>query len=294
MREQMAGFEEKQFEFACNLELAMHTRRVFPPGQVLEAVLGYDVAAYLPAHSPLWGLLGQLPRRIRLRLTPNFWNPVAGGRQLTQHDLPRSYISLVFQYKASSYVQHGPLWLTPYYRFRVRRTARTAHTLPQHTVLQTLQRRLNRRGGFVYYAAPVFHDYGDLQLFQMRGLVFEHTTFVTPRRIGGHRAWTYNQAGTRGRPNPEGRSSRCPSFNQIMDTAKQQSRRETLDEHVRRLAAALKIDDIKRTAMPKWLRDFSRSHPELTLERVRAAHDVLEVAASIGKAGANWMVVDVE
>jgi hypothetical protein len=38
-------FEEKSFEGAVNAELARDRGRVFTPGQVEEAILGYDAAA---------------------------------------------------------------------------------------------------------------------------------------------------------------------------------------------------------------------------------------------------------
>jgi hypothetical protein len=52
-----SGFEEKQYEEGLTLELAAGSTAVFPSGQVLEALVGYDVAL-APGDPKVWQLIG--------------------------------------------------------------------------------------------------------------------------------------------------------------------------------------------------------------------------------------------
>jgi hypothetical protein len=82
----VAEFEEKQFGMAATLELAAGSKRVFPSGQVLEAVLGYDVAL-APGDSRVWQLLdaGLPPGAV---LEPCLWS--GSSVQPATSELPAS------------------------------------------------------------------------------------------------------------------------------------------------------------------------------------------------------------
>ena len=68
----VAEFEEKQYETPANIELGVQHAAVFAAGQVLEAVVGYDVAAHPPQNAPIWRLVG-VNAPPGLRLVPNLW-----------------------------------------------------------------------------------------------------------------------------------------------------------------------------------------------------------------------------
>jgi hypothetical protein len=69
-----AEFEEKEYEIAFTIELAADRGIVFSSGQVLEKVVGYDVASDPSPNHLIWELL-QVPRPEGLRLAPSRKSP---------------------------------------------------------------------------------------------------------------------------------------------------------------------------------------------------------------------------
>src|SRR5690606_24470496 len=117
-----AEFEEKQYEQPANIELGLRHAAVFPAGQVLEAVVGYDVAANQPQNAPIWRLMGINNVPTGLALVPNLWQ--RASVQPKPAELPSHYVSLILQYKRPQYLttsialQWGR-WGVPYYRFTI-------------------------------------------------------------------------------------------------------------------------------------------------------------------------------
>src|SRR6185437_12386166 len=91
-------FEEKTFDGAVNAELGRDRGRVFTPGQVEEAVLGYDAAARpsAAAREALRRIAGiEVPYGVWL--TPNWWLRCASRPEASV--LPSRFASLLLQYK---------------------------------------------------------------------------------------------------------------------------------------------------------------------------------------------------
>src|SRR2546425_11539059 len=114
-----AGFEEKQYDNALQLELAAGQRWCYPSGPVLEAVLGYDFVA-IPGKEAIWDLLqARCPPGIVL--TPALW---PSSEQPSADRLPLRHISLIVQAKRPVYLNHWragqyDYWRGPYYRFTI-------------------------------------------------------------------------------------------------------------------------------------------------------------------------------
>jgi hypothetical protein len=88
-------FEEKQYENAANGELWTTPPQFFTPGQVLENVLGFDLAGMPQNANPIWGVIKQgVPPGILL--SPNLW---PAGARPAPDQLPSFAVSLVLQYK---------------------------------------------------------------------------------------------------------------------------------------------------------------------------------------------------
>lgn len=79
-----AEFEEKQYEVPACIELATGKlgAGVFSSGQVLEKILGYDVAARVDPNHLLWRVL-RAPRPAGVSLVPEFWSPLHAHQFLT-------------------------------------------------------------------------------------------------------------------------------------------------------------------------------------------------------------------
>jgi hypothetical protein len=192
-----AEFEEKEYEVAADLELAAGPagfRAVFSAGQVLESIVGYDVAADPSQDHPIWNLLN-VARPPGVVLVPGHWAP---GVSPSAKQLPGNPISLIFQYKRPEWMV-GPsagqwkLWRQPYLRFTIRPR--------QQALLLRLQQKLSSQA-VVRYVSPAFWRRGDFEAALLRRQILGKSGFVGPDALAGHRAWTYLQPGSVGRANP--------------------------------------------------------------------------------------------
>jgi hypothetical protein len=283
----MADFEEKQYESAANMELSLHHPGVFASGQVLEAVVGYDVAASQPQNAPIWQLIGaNAPPG--LRLVPNHWN--GQRRRPRAADLPSTYVSLVLQYKRPRYLNTPRAtqwhhWNNPYFRFEVSNYAPTY----QHDTLIDLEPALAPRA-VVQYACPAFFTYADLQAHQLGRTVLPSTNFVAPSGIGAHAAWTYTNAGTVGYANPTGETIRGISFKKLWGLVEKAGHKENLLQHRRGLAEGLEPEP--EAVVQEWLAHFPVD--DLSPARIQGLRDVVALGSMFGQIGASWSVVDLE
>lgn len=282
----MPDFEEKQFEFACNIELAFQNRAVFPIGQVLESICGYDTAALQPNASPIWQILNVAPPQ---GAHLNQFNWLHGNG--TPVTVPASQINIILQYKRSEFIDATTphlwnLWNSDYYRFDVRLAA--PNRFRQFNNLLHLQNTLGTTA-LVYYAAPVFHQYATLLNHQLNAQVLAHSNFVEPSSITGHAHWTFDQTGTVGQPNPAGDRHPCPTYKQVVRKAREQSVHRTLFAHLRNTAKRLGIKPLTEVPPPNW---FS---PVIELvkgkKRIQAFYDTLAIANRVQRADATWFLM---
>lgn len=283
-----AGFEEKQYEAAANMELTLYHPGVFASGQVLEGVVGYDVAANQPQNAPIWQLIG-VNAPPGLQLVPNHWN---GQRTRPKAaELPSTFVSLIIQYKRPQYLNTSRAaqwhhWKTPYFRFEVSNYAPTH----QHDTLMDLEATLSPNA-VVQYACPAFLTLASLETHQLNRTILASTNFVEPSGIGGHSVWTYTNAGTIGYANPEGEEVKGRSFKQVWTLVERKGKKENLLQHLRRLAEGIERQE-KRALGLDWLGKFPVG--DLSAARIQGLRDVVTLGSTFGRMGASWSVVDLE
>jgi hypothetical protein len=144
------NYAEKQFENAANIERALLGADVFSPGQVAEAILGYDAAVSAPTATSA-AMIAALLRGLAptgLPLAPNHWS--ACSKQPPAGFLPGLWVSFIVQWKRPERLVRPPVpgWAgqdPPFYRFPYRAV--------QRDILERLEVAL---AGFalVRYGAP--------------------------------------------------------------------------------------------------------------------------------------------
>jgi hypothetical protein len=203
----IAQFWEKEFETSFGIELAEGGGYVLSSSQVLEKIVGYDAAAHPVASNVIWQILS-VPRPRGLRLVEPHWRP---GRLPASTQLPSRPVSLILQYKRPEFLygaraKQWSLWHAPYFRF--------TRNAAQHQILRRLQTRLGS-DALVRYVAPAFWTRADYEYRHVVRQTIAGSGFVSPRRLGSHRVWTYQQPGSDGIPNPRGRPLRFESFSDL-------------------------------------------------------------------------------
>jgi hypothetical protein len=185
----VAEFEDKAFESALNVQLLIESAQLYAPGQVLETVLGFDVAmlAQQVGHWRLWNL--QAPAG---GVMTDAWGLADVTQPLSR--LPDFKLNVFVQYRRPSYMAHEsgaewPAWSRPYYRYAV--------APPQQAALEQCAAVLGKNG-LVMYAAPAFWSLRDLCTFTARGMLVEHTSLVEVTELHGYNLYTYASAGANG------------------------------------------------------------------------------------------------
>jgi hypothetical protein len=285
-----ADFEEKVFEGAANAELGRDRGRVFTPGQVEEAALGYDAAAVPDAVvsdvleritgirllSPVW-------------LTPNWW--LRCPRRPPASVLPSRFASLLLQYKRPTW-QLSPA--EPLYSAHGGAFFRFAFSPEQHRTLVRLDEALNDEA-FVRYAAPCSISRKELEQWQLDAAVLEHTNFVSPRRIGlRHKAWTYRTPGQRGFRNEyEEGDDGIPSETVeelISLLAARGAQQPTLGSHLAEMLRLIAGDDVA-SAVEAAVADYGEAAPTA---RVAAAVRMRMIGLALQESGSMWWLYQLD
>lgn len=278
-------FEEKEFENAANTELAWNQAHVFSPGQVAEAILGYDAAVELPPGATadvVRRLIGARPS-LGAKLTPNFWS---GCRDAPpQTSLPKRYVSLLLQYKRADYVvelraRQRRHWAQAYFRWSTRPK--------QHRVLLKLERNLGSRAA-VRYAAPAFIARAILETKQVQRQVLASTNFVSPGRIGDHRNWTYITAAGPGFANPRGEEIDSEDYGSLIGNAFADVPSVPLSTHLAELVDA----SLPRTHRPRphrhlplWADEY-----ELSVDALDELTAVVTLGHTFSARGLSWWIL---
>jgi hypothetical protein len=283
--------EEASFAGAANAELGRDRGRWFTPGQVEEAILGYD-ASTVPgdtARAVLRRVAG-IELGPGVWLTPNWWLRCAARPEGSL--LQSRFASLLLQYKRPT-MQYGasaPLmerYGAPYFRF--------AFTPKQHRTLVRLDEALLDEA-VVRYASPCTCHRKQVEQWQMDRSVLENTNFVSPRRIGlKHRAWTYLLPGAVGYRNRfSSDDDAIPSdsdaslFAQLVDGA----RALALDRHVSQLLRLL-AGEAADTAVDETIAELEVS--EIDTPRAQAIATVarlLLVGVELQDSGVSWWLLE--
>lgn len=185
------NFEEKTYESYFNNELDKMSSFYFPPGQVVEGALGFDVSAQ-SKNGKLWKILGH----------PYF--PFHGAnlqdvaRTLNRNighiidSIPNVKANLFIQYKKPEYItrpngREWGSWGQKYFRYSI--------NMDQQRVLESIDRNFGDRA-LVIYAAPAISSLNDLIQCKINGKIIDNSNFQKAIRLTGHSRNTYIQSGT--------------------------------------------------------------------------------------------------
>jgi hypothetical protein len=282
----IAEFEEKQYETGLLLELAGSSPKFFSSGQALEAAVGYDFAVSTGNPSIFDLLQSGIPPGILL--TPSLW---PAEKQPPAERLPASLVSLIVQAKRPQHLDHwragqNHYWLGPYFRFHLDRR--------QQRILESLEVAV-ADDAVVRYASAAFISYGMLQQHQLAHAIAEHSSFVSPGELAGHRLWSYSGPGISGFANPEGEERPSDSIETVLGTARDLASPQTFREHFHVLAQAASSALVEaRQPMDPAEGEWAGLVAEtlgLPTEARQALVDWATVAVAVAFTGGLWMVL---
>lgn len=214
-------FEEKQFEKLIDAEL-FGPGRLFPMGQVLEGVLGFDSAGFIRSR-PFW-------RRFRPGWPPPWWLPGV----YPNHDLwdisesvinsdafPKFKCNVFLQYKRPEYIssrrgREYPDWNSPYFRYEI--------DLKQQRILDQLETKVSS-SALVLYACPAFWKYRQLWDYGQAASLIDNSNFCKPSFLTGHRRYTFVDSGTSGKAYSEPNEIKVVNFKEELDKLLRQENR---------------------------------------------------------------------
>lgn len=214
------NFEEKEFEALLNADLIVGSAgsqgsapRIFSPGQVLEAELGFDFSIHLPPASRVSALIrGRFPSSKGI-------TPQAAGHAKLPPSVHGSFLNLFLQYKRPQVFHPGHRSVLydsskRFLRFEVSQKKRI------NGVMQTVYAQVDglnhlestfKNDASVQYVCPSLHTQDDLYQSFANGSLLNDSVFVSPSQLrlqgtsGYHDYWTF-RAGNLGSgiPNPDG------------------------------------------------------------------------------------------
>jgi len=207
-------FEEKEFETLANASLlagAPAGVKIFSPGQVLEATLGFDFSMALSPSSKAAQILQKsFPTRKGV-------SPSAGAASGLPSPVSGQYLNLFLQYKRPTHFRTGhrsPLWPSgeEFLRFDAMQRKRIGgvptKNFDQVEAMVDLESQFGIQAQ-VRYVCPGFATRDALYSHFGAGTLIAHSTFVEPRLLrlgaGFHTYWTYQSTDlSSGQPNPGG------------------------------------------------------------------------------------------
>jgi len=194
----LSEFEEKQYEQHLNIELLQGSNLIFPPGQHLENVLGFDAALFTRNKNFWRHFLGGYPWYRR------FFRTYLNGLYFPQdaYELENAFNNDLPQFKFNAFIQHKrpermvketatewDSWSQEYYRYKI-----LDH---QQNTLEILEQSVGNQG-VVTYASPAFHTMQEFWSIHKSHSFIQSSNFCQPSKLIGHKAYTYIAPGTIG------------------------------------------------------------------------------------------------
>ena len=187
-------FEEKTYESYFNNELDQRSSIYFPPGQVLEGLLGFDVSAQT-TNKKLWKTLGYpfwfFPHfhGANLRDVAQELNNIIGH---IVDSIPRVKANLFIQYKRPEYIttangKEWAHWNQEYFRYEI--------YSQQQKLLEKIDKKFGSKA-LVIYAAPAISTLNELVQYKKSKEIIERSNFKKARDLNNHSRNTYIQSGT--------------------------------------------------------------------------------------------------
>ncbi len=190
----IAEFEEKQFEIKINSEL-LYKNNIYSPGQVLENILGFDVALFT-RNNHFWKIFDSHRFHRCCHLYPGiildtkYWNHLEYDR----NEFPQIKFNVILQYKRPKYLttklgKEWDNWKKEYYRYDI-----TQH---QQKALSELSQKTSNNC-LVLYSSPVFYTKKVLWELSKKYQIVNNTNFCEVNKLDNHNRYTYIENGKYG------------------------------------------------------------------------------------------------
>lgn len=230
---QVAEFEEKTYEKLFGQELARGRPICFPPGQVLENLIGFDDAFALPWHD--FFLRFPFPFRRWPQGWPGVrWSDLDRFANDLSSQVPHLKFNLFVQYKRPEYVEgrraaEWSYWHRAYFRYQINES--------QQATLERLHQACAGRA-VVVYASPAMWKNEDLFTAAAKRQVVAKSNIASVERLKGHGRYTYAEPGGNGRAYSEPEDIESPDIETVIATGLQQ-KELPFNQHIKLISAAI-------------------------------------------------------
>ncbi len=187
-------FEEKEIEGPLNVYMASKGL-IWSPGQVLEQIVGFDVAMRVDV-ACFWVSLGYPSIPSGAVISPSWWPQIFRAHFDDDRTPPPFELNAFLQYKRPDYLYGGNAkerqrWGADvtYYRFIL--------DPAQQAALEACASSLGNNG-IVVYATPAFWERRALFEYMKLGTLLDNTHFVRALDLAGHSRYTYIDARSKG------------------------------------------------------------------------------------------------
>lgn len=275
-------FEEKTYESYLTSEL-VKKHRLFSPGQVLEKIVGFDVALKTNKKYflKLFRHIFWVDKLNGITLKPEWWSEI----EKQTERFPKFKFNCFIQAKRPEKLKgkrsaEYSYWNKPYFRFDTFAT--------QQQALILLAQRTSGRA-LVVYACPAFHTNKDLWESCYQNRLVKKSNFCEVEKLKGHRRYSFVSPGNMGIAHSEPTPIESQSFELALegfqDLSPHESNLAFLKETVEDMDSATKQMGELRKAYYFWAsRFFEKENAELArlLAKIYSFQLVCNVQLLIG------------
>ena len=287
-----AEFEEKTYEQHLTSELVHSRRLFFPPGQVLENIVGFDVALRTSSHA-FWKLFPHMHpwwRRMFFMHPPGTHLRHEWWQEL-EHEIehfPKFKFNCFIQAKRPNRMSRSNApeylsWKKPYFRYDTFRS--------QQQALESLAQKTSGKA-IVVYACPAFHTYKELWTAINTGQLVKQTNFCEIAKLNGHSRYSFASSGNTGIAHSEPTPIESKSFEQALEELHNQDPRQSNSAFLAETAemigiASEQLGELRGTyvSMAETLFKGANSKLARSLAKIYAFQFVCNVQLLIGYEG---------
>lgn len=217
-----AKFEEKSYEQHLTSELVHSPRLFFSPGQVLESIVGFDVALrtsnpifwkLFPSMCPWWQRMFFMhPPGTHLK--HEWWQELEGEIER----FPKFKFNCFIQAKRPSRMVRSDaaeysVWEKPYFRYDMFSN--------QQQALESLAQKTSGKA-IVVYACPAFHTSKELWAAIDAGQLVKQSNFCEVAKLNGHSRYSFISPGNFGIAHSEPTPVESAPFEQALEALQNQ------------------------------------------------------------------------